>query len=90
MIYSADLTLCCTLFLFPFGGRPKPDSDGCAENRLDDLSVKLDQQLPRQVVLPELEAGSSSSAEPFLMTVLMLVSHFRSWETVDPRNLAVM
>ena len=37
-----------------FSGRSKPDSDGCAENRLNDCSVKLDQQLLRQVVLPEL------------------------------------
>ena len=36
------------------GGWPKPDSDGSAENRLDDSSVKLDQQFQRQVEPPEL------------------------------------
>ena len=40
--------------LIQFGGRSKPDSYGCAQNRLDDCSVKQDQQLLRQVVLPKL------------------------------------
>ena len=46
----------CPLESFPiqFGGRSKPDSYGRAEKRLDDCSVELDQQLLRQVVLPEL------------------------------------
>ena len=37
-----------------FGGQSKPDSDICAENRLDGSSVELDQQLLRQVEIPEL------------------------------------
>ena len=46
-----------------FSGRSKPDSDGCAENRLNDCSVKLDQQLLRQVVLPELTCVTSLSKD---------------------------
>ncbi len=37
-----------------FGGRSKPHSDRSAENRLNNGDVKLDQQLLRQVELPEL------------------------------------
>ena len=37
-----------------FGGRSKLDSYGNAEDRLDDGSVKDDQQLPRQVKLSQL------------------------------------
>lgn len=33
--------------------------------------------------------GSGCSARPFLMIVSLLGDHFRSWETVDPRNLEV-
>ncbi len=37
-----------------FCGQSKPESDGCAENGLDYDRVKLDQQLLKQVELPEL------------------------------------
>lgn len=38
-----------------FGGRTKPDSDACAENKLYYCRVDLDHQLLRQVQFPELE-----------------------------------
>ena len=37
-----------------FGGRSKPNRDGNAENRLDDGGGEDDQQLPRQLELPQL------------------------------------
>lgn len=37
-----------------FGGRSKPDSDGSAEDRLDDGGGEGDQQLLWQIELPEL------------------------------------
>ena len=37
-----------------FEGRSKPDSDGSAEHRVDDVGVEGGQQLLRQVKLPEL------------------------------------
>lgn len=36
------------------GAQSKSNSDGCAENSLDDCSIELDQQHLRQVELPEL------------------------------------
>src|SRR4029434_9539616 len=46
----------CPLSSVPvqFSSLHKPDRDGYAENRLNDSSVKLDQQLLRQVIFPEL------------------------------------
>lgn len=49
-----------------FVGRCKPNSDGGAGDRLDDGSVKGDQQLLRQVKRPEL----SQKAQP-LLSLLM-------------------
>src|SRR4029434_5908430 len=39
--------------LIQLGGRSKPDSDGCAQNRLYDCGVEHAQQILRQVVLPK-------------------------------------
>ena len=68
----------CPLESFPiqFGGRSKPDSYGSAENRLDDCSVELDQQLLRQVVLPE----QTQEVHP-------LLGLLDDGVDVDPRNL---
>ncbi len=49
-ILSAVLTVRCSLFLSCLVANP----NGCAENRLNNGGVKLDQQLLRQVELPEL------------------------------------
>ena len=66
----------------------KPDSDGCTENRLDDVSVELDQELRRQVELPEL-AKELHPLLGLLVMMSMLEAHFRSWEIVDTRHLKI-
>lgn len=88
---SRDDPLCRSDFLLPsdlvlLHGWAKPDSDWCAQVRLDNDGIEVDEQLLWQVELPELlEDIRPPLGLPPNRNICE--RQFRSREKVDPRNL---